>query len=130
MGRKKAEHPVKWKPVRIQQEWIDMMRMAGQKNPSFSPTVDLTTASEPKILHLACQVAALYISGWIWERLTPDLDQIIDLARLQSATQVAAFFGAEVRKNADQSITIIARGKPDYTIPKSQNMSFPNPMFH
>ena len=130
MGRKKAEHPVKWKPVRIQQEWIDMMRAAGQKNPSFSPTVDLTTASEPKLLHLACQVAALYISGWFWERLTPDLDNIVDLARLQSAAQVAAFFGAEVKKNADQSLTIIARGKPDYTIPKTHSMSFPNPVLH
>ena len=33
MGRKKAEHPVKWKPVRIQQEWIDMMRAAGPEKP-------------------------------------------------------------------------------------------------
>ena len=130
MGRKKAEHPVKWKPVRVQQEWLDNMRAAGHINPSFSPTVDLETASEPKLLQLACKVAALYIGGWIWERLTPDLDQIIDLARLQTAVKVAAFFRAEVRKNADQSITIIARGKRELTIPKDQNMGFPKPMFH
>ena len=43
-----------------------MMRVAGKKNPAFSPTVDLKTASEPKLLHLACQVASLYISGWFW----------------------------------------------------------------
>ena len=130
MGRHKTAKPGDWTTVRVRPEWLDMLRAAGQKNPSFSPTVDLTTASAPKLLHLACQVAALHISGWFWDRLTPDLDQIVDLARLQAAVQVAAFFGAEVQKNADQSLTIIARGKTDYTIPKSQNASFPKPMFH
>ena len=40
MGRKKSEHPVKWKPVRIQQEWLDMMRVAGKKNPRIDAVSD------------------------------------------------------------------------------------------
>ena len=127
MGRKKAEHPVKWKPVRIQQEWIDMMRGAGQKNPSFSPTVDLTTASEPKLLHLACQCASLYISGWFWERLTPDIERIVNLEKLRTAIQVAAHFGAEVRESEDGTLTIVARRKPDYTLPRAV-VGFPKPV--
>ena len=62
-----------------------MMRVAGKKNPAFSPTVDLKTASEPKLLHLACQVASLYISGWFWERLTPDLDKIVEMEKFRTA---------------------------------------------
>ena len=36
-----------WKQVRIRTEWLDKIREAHKKNPAFSPTVDLTTASEP-----------------------------------------------------------------------------------
>ena len=129
MGRKKLENPVNWKPVRIQKEWLDMLRAAGQKNPSFSPTVDLTTASEPKLLHLACQVAALYISGWFWERLTPDLDHIVELSEFRGAVRVAAHFGATVQRNADHSLTITA---PDHehTLSMSPQPGFPKPIFH
>ena len=128
--RKKTKTATDWKPVRIRKEWLDMLREAGRQNPGFSPTVDLTTESEPKLLHMACQVAALYISGWFWERLTPDLDQIIVLERLRVAIKVAAFFRADVRQNADQSITIIARGKPDFVIPKDEHVGFPKPVRH
>ncbi len=129
MARKKIADKSAWKPVRVKKEWLDMIREAHKKNPDFSPTLDLGDASEPHLIHVACKVAALYISGWIWERLTPDLDQIVDLEKLRTAVQVAAFFGAEVRKNADQSLTLIARGKPDYTLPTDESTRFPKPKF-
>ena len=105
------------------------MRRAGKKNPSFYTPIDLATASEPKVLQLACHVAAMYISGFIWEKLTPDLDKIINLEKLRTAMQVSAHFGGEVRENEDGTLTIIARRKPDYTLPPA-SAGFPKPVFH
>ena len=47
---KKTKTASDWKPVRVRKEWLDLMRVAGKENPRFSPTIDLTTASEPKTL--------------------------------------------------------------------------------
>ena len=102
MGRKKSENPVKWKPVRIQQEWLDLMRLAGKENPRFGPTIDLTTASEPKTLEFACRVAAWFIRGFFWDEMRPKLDQIVHLERVKIAAQVAAQCGASLEMEEDE----------------------------
>ena len=113
MARKKILDKSDWKPVRIKKEWLDMIRWAHKKNPDFSPTLDLADASEPHLLHVACQVASLYISGWFWNRLGPEIDRIVDLARIQTAVSVATHLGAEIRKNPDGKLTITKPGMDD-----------------
>ena len=124
MGKNKSG----WKQVRIRTEWLDLIREAHKKNPAFSPTVDLSTASEPNLIHVACQVASLTISGWLWERLTPHIDQIVDRARLDAAVRVAGHFGGRVVTNNDGSLTVIAPGQdpPDFpTVPAPQPLPRP-----
>ena len=134
MGKKKKAGSEKsgWKQVRIRPEWLDLIREAHKKNPAFSPTVDLSTASEPNLIHVACQVASLSISGWLWERLTPHIDQIVDRVRLDAAVRVAGHFGGRVVTNDDGSISVIKPdGKmPDFpTVPTPQQLPRPT-MFH
>lgn len=131
MGRRKTVKPGDWTTVRVRPEWLDMLRSAHKQDPTFSPNVDLKTASAPHLLHVACQVASLVISGWIWDRLTPDIDRLVDKVRLDAVIRVAAHFGATVQTNADGSLTVNAPGKdmPNATIPPAQ--PFERPMtFH
>ena len=65
---KKTKTASDWKPVRVRKEWLDLMRVAGKENPRFSPTIDLTTASEPKTLEFACRVSGTS-SDRNWTRL-------------------------------------------------------------
>ena len=111
MGRKKALKPDDWKQARVRRGWVELVRQAYKKNPAFSPTCDLATASEPEVIHTACQVASMVISGWLWDQLTPHIDQIVDRARHDAAIRTAAHFGGTVVTNDDGSLTVIAPGK-------------------
>ena len=119
MGRKRTAKKGDWKPVRVKPEWLEMLREAHKRNPSFSSGVDLATASEPSLLQLACRVAASHISGWIWEQVDKDVQKIIQAERRDAILTVANHCGARVQTNADGTITVIARRKesPDVTLP-------------
>ena len=95
-GTTKKKTAKSWKPVRIKQAWLDLMRLSGKENPRFSPTIDLTTASEPKTLEFACRVAAWFIRGFFWDELRPKLDTIVHLERVKIALQVAQRCGATI----------------------------------
>ena len=127
--RKKTKTATDWKPIRCRKAWIDMLREAHKKNPDFSPTFDLGGASEPHLIHVACQVASLYISGWFWERLTPEIDRIVELARVETAVNVATHLGAAVRKNQDGTLTISKTGLADGIVPETIPMQRPT-MLH
>ena len=123
--RKKTKTASDWKPVRVRQEWLDLMRVAGKENPRFGPTIDLTTASEPKTLQYACQVASWFIRGFFWDELRPQLDTIVAMEQSMTAKLVAAHFGAGVRKEQDGSLWIIEEGKPDSRLPIYEAPRFP-----
>ena len=54
---KKTKTASDWKPVRVRKEWLDVVREAGELQPiRASPTLDLTTCSEPKLLEYACKL--------------------------------------------------------------------------
>ena len=119
-----------WKPVRVQHAWLDKIREAHKKNPSFSPNCDLATTSDPNVINVACQIASVMISGLFWEKLTPDIDRIVDIARLDAATRVAAHFGGKVVTNADGSLTVIEPGQ-DHISTVPAPVPFQRPaMFH
>ena len=129
---KKTKTASDWKPVRVRKEWLDKIRAAHQKNPSFSPTCDLATTSEPNIVNIACQIASTMISGLFWEQLEPHIAQIVDQVRLDAAVRVAGQLGARVVTNDDGSISVIeADGKiPDFpTVPTQKPLPRPT-MFH
>ena len=125
MARKKITDKSAWKPVRVKKEWLELIRWAHKKNPDFSPTFELADASDPHLLHVACQVASLYISGWFWDRLTPDIDRIVDLARVEAAVSVATHLGAAIRKNPDGTLTITKGGMEDGIVPEPLPMQRP-----
>ena len=100
--RKKTATADDWKPVRVRQAWLDLMRVAGKENPRFSPTIDLTTASEPKTLEFACRIASWFIRGFFWDELRPKLDQIVHLERVKIALQVAERCGATIETEMDE----------------------------
>ena len=79
-----------WKPVRVRKEWLDVVREAGELQPKASPTLDLTTCSEPKLLEYACRVAASYILGWFDPVHQKEL---VDSHQLKTVQLVARFFG-------------------------------------
>ena len=125
MDRKKIADKSAWKPVRVKKEWLDMMRAAGKENPRFGPTIDLTTASEPKTLQYACQVASWFIRGFFWDELRPQLDSIVGMEQAMTAKLVAAHFGAGVKREEDGSLWIIEEGKPDSRLPIYESPRFP-----
>ena len=99
---KKTKTATDWKPVRVRKEWLDLMRLAGKENPQFGPTIDLTTASEPKTLEFACRLAAWFIRGFFWDELRPKLDTIVHLERVKIALQVAERCGATIETEIDE----------------------------
>ena len=117
-----------WKPVRVQHAWLDKVRAAHKKNPELSP--ELATVSDPKLLSFACDLTAWFISGDFWNRISPELDRTVDIARLDAATRVAAHFGGKVVTNADGSLTVIDPGKDHIsTVPAPVPIQRPS-LFH
>ena len=96
-----------WKPVRVRKEWLDVVREAGELQPKASPTLDLTTCSEPKLLEYACRVAASYILGWFDPVHQKEL---VDSHQLKTVQLVARFFGASARAEGPGWISIVQDG--------------------
>ena len=116
---KKTKTASDWKPVRVRLAWLDKIREAHKANPSFSPTCDLATTSEPNIVNVACQIASTMISGLFWEKLTPEIDRIVDLARAETAVSVATHLGATIQQNPDgRTLAIIKPGLDDGIVPE------------
>ena len=84
MGRKKTAKKGDWKPVRVRKEWLDVVREAGELQPKASPTLDLTTCSEPKLLEYACKVACSYILGWFDPVHQKELEEANQLKTVQT----------------------------------------------
>ena len=108
-----------WKQTRIRPEWIERLRAAHKSNPDFSPNVNLATMKEPKLIELACQIAASHISGWIWEQVDKDVQRIIQAERRDAILTTALHLGGQVEPHADGTITVIAprKVKPKTTLP-------------
>ena len=107
MGRKKTAKKGDWKPVRVRKEWLDVVREAGELQPKASPTLDLTTCSEPKLLEYACKVACSYILGWFDPVHQKELEEANQLKTVQL---VAKVFGASARQESEGWISIIEDG--------------------
>ena len=115
---KKTKTANDWKPVRIRKEWLDVVREAGELQPKASPTLDLTTCSEPKLLEYACKVACSYILGWF----DPvHQKQLIEANQLKTAALVAKVLGASVRQESEGWISIIEDGKVTCSLSPDMN---------
>ena len=66
MGRKKTLEPDDWKQIRVRRGWLELIRMAHKKNPGFSPSADLSKASEP---HLITRRVSGRVPGHRWVAL-------------------------------------------------------------
>ena len=108
MGRKKTAKKGDWKPVRVRKEWLDVVREAGELQPKASPTLDLTTCSEPKLLEYACKVACSYILGWFDPVQHKELLEANQLKTVQLVTKV---FGASARQESEGWISIVEDGE-------------------
>ena len=124
MGQK--TRPV-WKQIRIRPEWIEWLRTASQKNPTFSPNMDLATMKEPKLLELACRIAVSHISGWLFEKIEEDVAKIIQAERRDAILTVANHLGGRVQTNEDGTITVMTRRKesPNLTLPLDSQFKLP-----
>ena len=110
-----------WKPVRIRQSWLNKIRDAHKANPSFSPTCDLATTGEPNLVNVACEIASTMISGLFWEQITPEIDQIVDQVRAETAVSVATHLGAKIHKSPDgKTLTIIKPDLDDLQVPDAR----------
>ena len=105
MGRKKTAKKGDWKPIRVRPAWLDKLRAALKKAPD--PPFDIDKASDPTVLHFACDIAAWVASGEFLAKLEP----AAAATRLDVATRVAAHFGGTVVTNADGSLTVIDPGQ-------------------
>ena len=84
------------------------MRKAGEENPKASPTLDLTTCSEPKLLEYACHAACFYILGWFDPVHQRELEEA---HRLKTVQLVARVFGASARQESEGWISIVEDGE-------------------
>ena len=100
-----------WTPVRVRREWLNVVREAGELQPKASPTLDLTTCSEPKLLEYACKVACSYILGWLDPVRQKELKELEDAHKLKTANVVAAVFGASARLESEGWISIVENEK-------------------
>ena len=94
--------------MRVRKEWLGLVRKAGEENPKASPTLNLTTCSEPKLLEYACQVACSYILGWFDPVHQKEL---VEAHQLKTVSLVAKVFGASARLESEGWIAIIEDGK-------------------
>ena len=108
MGIKKTAKKGDWKPVRVRKEWLDVVREAGELQPKASPTLDLTTCSEPKLLEYACKVACSYILGWFDPVHQKEL---VEANQLKTVQLVAKVFGASARQESEGWISIVEDGE-------------------
>ena len=97
-----------WKPVRIRKEWLDVVREAGATNPKASPTLDLATCSEPKLVEYACKVACSYILG-LFDPVQQK--ELIEANQLKTVSLVAKVFGASARQESEGWIAIVEDGE-------------------
>ena len=100
-----------WTPVRVRREWLNVVREAGELQPKASPTLDLTTCSEPKLLEYACKVACSYILGWLDPVREKELKELEDAHKLKTANVVAKVFGASARLESEGWISIVENEK-------------------
>ena len=105
---KKTKTASDWKPVRVRKEWLDVVREAGELKPKASPTLDLTTCSEPKLLEYACKVACSYILGWFDPVHQKEL---IEVNQLKTVQLVARVLGASARQESEGWISIVEDGE-------------------
>ena len=97
-----------WKPVRIRKEWLDVVRESGAMNPKASPTLDLATCSEPKLVEYACKVACSYIRG-LFDPVQQK--ELTDAHQLKTVSLVAKVFGASARQESEGWISIVEDGE-------------------
>ena len=88
-----------------------MVREAGELQPKASPTLDLATCSEPKLLEYACKVAASTILGWLDPVLQKGLKELEDAHKLKTAKVVAEVFGASAMQESEGWISIVENEK-------------------
>ena len=105
---KKTKTASDWKPVRVRKEWLNAVREAGESQPKASPTLDLATCSEPKLLEYACKVAASYILGWFDPIRQRELGEA---HQLKTVSLVAKAFGASARLESEGWIAIVEDGE-------------------
>ena len=105
---KKTKDASDWKPVRVRKGWMDLVRKAGEGNPKVSPTLNLTTCSEPKLLEYACQVACSYILGWFDPVHQKEL---VEANLLKTVSLVTKVFGASARQESEGWISIVEDGE-------------------
>ena len=116
--RKNTKDASDWKPVRVRKEWLDVVREASELRPEASPTLDLATCSEPKLLEYACKVASSYILGWFDPVLQKEL---VDAHQLKTVNLVAGVFGASARLESEGWISIVEDGEVTFYLSSDMN---------
>ena len=103
-----------WKPVRIQHAWLDTLRAACKKQPWTKLGIDPDTASDPKMLEFACDLASWVASGEMHSQLRPEMDKVV----LDVATRMAAHFGAKLVLLKDGALSVTKPGEEhEVTVP-------------
>ena len=108
---KKTKTADDWKPVRVRKAWLDVVREAGELQPKASPTLDLTTCSEPKLLEYACKLACSTILGWLDPVRQKEVKELEDAHKLKTANVVAKVFGASAMQESEGWISIVENEK-------------------
>ena len=126
---KKPKGPLgRWKTIRVRRKALDRLREVIQANPC-PPSLDVDTLNDSAVFDIAGWLAVLQISGKLFEDLQPKLEGLISMAQENGAAQVAAHFGATVRKEADGTYTVVkARGR-EMPLPPLPTPTLPEEMY-
>ena len=130
---KKPKTPLgKWITIRVRRKWLDLMHAAVRANPcpkSFVPYLDVENLNNADVVAIACELAANQIRGKLFKDLRPKLEGQIRMAQENGAAQVAAHFGATVRKEADGTYTIVKTRGREIPLPRLPAPEIPAEMY-
>ena len=130
---KKPKTPLgRWKTIRVRRKALDTLREVMKANPcpqSFVPYTDVETLNDSAVFDIAGWLAVLQISGQLFQDLQPKLEGQIRMAQENGAAQVAAHFGATVRKEKNGTYTIVKTRGREIPLPRLPATNLPAEMF-
>ena len=121
-----------WKTIRVRRKNLDCLRATTRANPcpkSFVPYLDVETLNDSALFDIACDLAVNQISGKLFKNVERKLQKWMHMCQHNGAVQVAAHFGATVRKEADGTYTIVKTKGREIPLPPLPAPELPREMF-
>ena len=132
MPKENAKTLGKWKTIRVRRANLDRLRATVRANPcpkSFVPFFDVKSVNDSTLFDISCELSINQINGRLFKDVEQKLYRWMDILQQNGAAQVAANFGASIRKEPDGSFVLIkARGR-EIPLPPLPAPELPREMF-